>query len=620
MEFIILVLVFIFIVFVVFMYNKERFSTGVKFPSIPGTIKQNTNGWQFIPTTGYFGPVKINYILSDSKTRIESSLTLKIHNVLQPITADNPNVTLAPIDPYATVFPSYFKDDSSGYMFGFTADTLFSMLSLKGGEIDQNIDKIVFSNITPQMSSSKLYYVSDTSFLTSPTNVLSVSPVSSSDIIPSNAVIIESNKMFVFSCSTTTSVPVSIEFYFIDSVNYGQTMAPNSSLLYPLLGSFTLSFTVPVLYRTPVAIPVDLTSRLFLENQSIDMTNDLLLGTSKKSPTGELLTVSNLTLATCSPGSAVSLTSPNLGTCQLCDGGTYNDNALGYGSCINCGSGSFCPKGATSGILCPIGSYCPPISMSAVTCPSGTSTLTTGSSMSSMCKQIVTITYLVVAGGGGGGSGGGGGGGLLSSSQTLIKNNQIINIIIGAGGAGGVYNNNFGSNGLNSSISGNGITIVTAIGGGGGRDSNGGSSGTGYNGGAGNVSATGGGGGSGGNGFNGIFNSTTYSSIGGNGGIAISSNITGDLVYYAGGGGGIGTSGLGTGGIGGGAGGAKDGIINTGGGGGGGYIIGGSGGSGIVIISIPTSVYSGIYTGTVSPLPSGSNTILKFTGNGSYTV
>ena len=48
--------------------------------------------------------------------------------------------------------------------------------------------------------------------------------------------------------------------------------------------------------------------------------------------------------------------------------------------------------------------------------------------------------------------------------------------------------------------------------------------------------------------------------------------------------------------------------------------IAGSGGSGIVILSIPTTKYSATYTGTVTVTTSGANTILSFTGNGTYTA
>jgi hypothetical protein len=62
------------------------------------------------------------------------------------------------------------------------------------------------------------------------------------------------------------------------------------------------------------------------------------------------------------------------------------------------------------------------------------------------------------------------------------------------------------------------------------------------------------------------------------------------------------------------------GTANTGGGGGGADGSGGSvGGSGIVILSVPTANYSGITTGSPTITTSGANTIIKFTGTGTYT-
>lgn len=60
----------------------------------------------------------------------------------------------------------------------------------------------------------------------------------------------------------------------------------------------------------------------------------------------------------------------------------------------------------------------------------------------------------------------------------------------------------------------------------------------------------------------------------------------------------------------------SNGTANTGGGGG----SGGSGGSGICIISVPTAIYSGIYTGSPVITTSGSNTIITFNASGSYTA
>jgi hypothetical protein len=46
----------------------------------------------------------------------------------------------------------------------------------------------------------------------------------------------------------------------------------------------------------------------------------------------------------------------------------------------------------------------------------------------------------------------------------------------------------------------------------------------------------------------------------------------------------------------------------------------GNGGSGVVILRMPTSNYSGTTTGSPTVTTSGSDTILKFTGSGSYTA
>ena len=115
----------------------------------------------------------------------------------------------------------------------------------------------------------------------------------------------------------------------------------------------------------------------------------------------------------------------------------------------------------------------------------------------------------------------------------------------------------------------------------------------------------------------------------GNGGDGTANSITGSSVAYAGGGGGAhetGGSTQGTG-ISGGGNGAKDGNGGNGtdglgsGGGGSHNSTGGNGGDGVVIISVPDANYSGTTTGnpTVNTNVSG-NTIIKFTGSGSYTA
>jgi hypothetical protein len=255
-----------------------------------------------------------------------------------------------------------------------------------------------------------------------------------------------------------------------------------------------------------------------------------------------------------------------------------------------------------------------------------------------------TASYLVVAGGGGGASSGAGAGGYQTSTATL---NAGTTYTITVGGGGGTL-----SNGSDSVISGSGLTTITSVGGGsgigagsngsnGGSGGGGGASGSGTtvggsgtvgqgNAGGGNVGfvsnpfPSGGGGGAGATGGNAV-NSTTS----GDGGTGTASSITGSSVTYAGGGGGAtyisgntaGAGGAGGGGGGGSSGNGTAGTANTGGGGGGAYVSGsgGAGGSGVVILSVPTTRYSGTTTGSPTVTTSGSNTILTYNSSGSYT-
>ena len=272
--------------------------------------------------------------------------------------------------------------------------------------------------------------------------------------------------------------------------------------------------------------------------------------------------------------------------------------------------------------------------------------------------SLESITYsadiLVVAGGGSGGQsvgGGGGAGGFRTSTQTL-NGGTVYTITVGDGGSG--------VSGSNSSISGSGLTTITSAGGGaggnfqGGNGSAGGSGGggagtTGAPGGtgaAGNTPSTspsqgnsggqgrtggspyqgGGGGGATGQGLDGTGSNRS------NGGNGTASSITGSSVTYAGGGGG-GAQPEGNAGNGGTGGGGKggynvpsgtsgvNGTANLGGGGGGARDFGyGNGGKGVVILSMLTSKYSATSTGSPTVTTSGSNTILTFTGSGSYTA
>ena len=280
--------------------------------------------------------------------------------------------------------------------------------------------------------------------------------------------------------------------------------------------------------------------------------------------------------------------------------------------------------------------------------------------------QSYSIDFLVVAGGGGGGrdnAGGGGGGGMRTSTQS-INAGVTITCTVAGGGNGATTGTSNGSAGANSSISGTGVTTITSAGGGNGSYT--GPGGSGGSGGGGGISsspnsggsgdtpsttpsqgANGGnaftgapsyaGGGGGGGGASGAVGANATSSSAGNGGSGSQSSITGSAIYYAGGGGAAGDSApyVGTGGTGGGGAGvfstsdpgpSSDGTDNLGGGGGARYaapnnsIRAGNGGTGVVILSVPTANYSSTVTGSPTVTTSGSNTIIKFTGTGTYVT
>lgn len=259
---------------------------------------------------------------------------------------------------------------------------------------------------------------------------------------------------------------------------------------------------------------------------------------------------------------------------------------------------------------------------------------------------MATIWAVIIAGGGGGGStytsrGAGGGAGGYIENASLSVTEQTYNIVIGNGGTGtnsesaGVY----GLQGENTTAfgqtaiggGGSGGTRNAPIAGGNGGSGGGGSgyatgtpltggiatSGQGYNGGDGyNNSANGayggngGGGGAGGVGGNGGYR------IGGNGGLGIASSITGTSVYRASGGAGDGNLTDGTAQAGGGGSARTNGTANTGGGGGG---YGGNGGSGVVIIRFAKTLMHYTATGTYSVSETGSDWVITFTGNGTFT-
>tara|TARA_E500000318_G_scaffold101982_1_gene105909 strand:+ start:985 stop:2559 length:1575 start_codon:yes stop_codon:yes gene_type:complete len=275
-----------------------------------------------------------------------------------------------------------------------------------------------------------------------------------------------------------------------------------------------------------------------------------------------------------------------------------------------------------------------------------------------------TADYLVVGGGGGGGNssndsptnnssgGGGGAGGFRTATGVSLVGGAVYTIVVGQGGAGGAINAT-ASSGTASSITGSGLTISAAGGGGGGGEGNngadGGSGGGGGYGndappgtaGAGNTPSTspsqgfpgqaanspanfaGGGGGAG---------EAGGTDANGQGGDGVSNSITGSAVDYAGGGGAGVQSGSpaqpgGTGGGGDGSAGAgSPGTANTGGGGSGSgnsppaAKVGGTGGSGVVILRILTSDYTGTVTGSPTVTTDGSHKVVKFTASGTYTA
>ena len=278
------------------------------------------------------------------------------------------------------------------------------------------------------------------------------------------------------------------------------------------------------------------------------------------------------------------------------------------------------------------------------------------------------MSFLCVAGGGSGGQnygGGGGAGGLKTSvrrNPTNAPASEIISlsagtytITVGAGAASVNTLNTAGLKGSDSSIAGPSLTTITTIGGGGGGGGNnklgpsGGSGGggaygkqannpgidgQGHTGGiqpnGGSPYTNGGGGGAGSPGHDGT------ASNGGSGGAGMTIGITGSDVTYAGGGGAgyavdlakLGGFGGPGGGGDGGRTGANDngsaGTANTGGGGGGtggqntGSAVSGAGGSGVVILRLQTSEYSGTTTGSPTVTTVGSETILTYTGSGTY--
>ena len=277
------------------------------------------------------------------------------------------------------------------------------------------------------------------------------------------------------------------------------------------------------------------------------------------------------------------------------------------------------------------------------------------------------MAYMVLAGGASGASNGGGGGagglrssygssgGGASAESNITLSAGTYTITIGGGGASidnSTSYQSIGNAGTATTISGN-ATVNTVGGGGGGSNTTaaatggcGGGSGSGSGGSTG-AAGTAGEGFAGGNGMasthpytgaggggTGAVGGGASSSAPGAGGAGASITITGTGVNYGGGGGGTGGTGVGYtgpggagGSGGGGAGGAYNGSgtaagVNTGGGGGAtgdaGSFTSGAGGSGIVILRMNTSDYSGTTTGSPTVTTVGYETVLTFTGSGTY--
>lgn len=277
-------------------------------------------------------------------------------------------------------------------------------------------------------------------------------------------------------------------------------------------------------------------------------------------------------------------------------------------------------------------------------------------------NRPVDIEYLLIAGGGGGGyqdGGGGGAGGFLTSTVTSITKGTNIVCTVGAGAAGGTKTPaavNSGSNSVLQYSSRFTQNNITAIGGGGGSSDNNGDGGA-ADGGSGGGGASGSGTTAGGSGTVGQGNDggdgnnnnqggggggagavgEDANSSGANGGIGLTTTIisttdatsssvgevSGSNVYFSGGGGGDNRTVFGSGGLGGGTNAAAspiDASSNTGGGGGSAFngspVRGANGGSGVVIIKILASDYSGTTTGSPDVYDDGSYKILVFKSSG----
>ena len=244
----------------------------------------------------------------------------------------------------------------------------------------------------------------------------------------------------------------------------------------------------------------------------------------------------------------------------------------------------------------------------------------------------INMNFLVIAGAGSGGSGGGAGGGAggyrtsygTSGANSPAEDELSLfigttyTITVGGGGLapGGNSRGNKGSDSVFATI----ISLGGGSGGGNFGTSMGG--GSGGSGGGGGWNASTGGAGTANQGQNGGGNISQYQGGGGGGasgtggatgvaGAGLSIDITGTAVTRAQGGAGGQTSSGATGGV------------NTGSGGGGCYnsnCPAGAGGSGLVVLRMPTADYSGTTTGSPTVTTSGTDTILTYTGSGTYTA
>jgi hypothetical protein len=234
-----------------------------------------------------------------------------------------------------------------------------------------------------------------------------------------------------------------------------------------------------------------------------------------------------------------------------------------------------------------------------------------GGSTAESGLSLTAGTYTITVGSGG--SGGSGGGSASSGTNSVILTPDSTSIISTGGGYGGGYDNGLGG--------------VGGSGGGAASKDNGtfpnrgiGTAGQGFDGGYGftwydsSVPVTiDGGGGGGGAASRGLpssnVQSTRQDSSGGDG-LAVS--VTGSSVTYAAGG-------RGTQGSPNNNGSGWTGNANTGDGGQGNYnSSGGAGASGVVVLRMPTASYSGTTTGSPTVTTDGSDTILTYTGSGTY--